>query len=115
MLLQHLLEIAPRMGGGMFRYLLRSTRDDDLAALVAAFWTEIDDPIGAANHVEVVLNHQHRIALIDQSLNDVHHVMHPLQSGAVSRDQRTYKTSKARIQARLPKISPEYPNIGGVG
>ena len=59
MLLQHLLEIAPRMGGGMFRYLLRRTRNDDLAAFVAPFWTEIDDPVGAANHIEVVLNHEH--------------------------------------------------------
>ena len=58
MLLQHLLEIPPRVGGRMFRYLLRSTRDDDLTAFVAAFWTQINDPVRAANHIEVVLRRQ---------------------------------------------------------
>jgi hypothetical protein len=59
MLLQHLLEIPPRMGGGMPRHFLWGSRHHNLPALIATFWTQIDDPVGAANHIEVVLNHQH--------------------------------------------------------
>jgi hypothetical protein len=32
-----------------------------------------------------VLNHQDRIAFVDQALHHIHHVMHHKQSGAVSR------------------------------
>jgi hypothetical protein len=58
MLLQHLLEIPPRMGGGMLRHFLRGSCHHNLPTLIATFWTEINDPVGAANHVEVVLNDQ---------------------------------------------------------
>jgi hypothetical protein len=57
MLRQHLLEIAPRMGGGILRHLLRGAADHDLSALVTGFWTEINDPVGTANDVEVVLRY----------------------------------------------------------
>jgi len=57
MLLQHLLEIPARVGRGMGSHLLWRSRDHDLAAPVAAFWTEIDDPVRAADHIEVVLNY----------------------------------------------------------
>ena len=58
MLLQHLLEVPPRVGGGMLLHLFWGARHHDLTALVAAFWTEIDDPVGEADHVVVVLDHQ---------------------------------------------------------
>ena len=55
MLLQNLLEVAPCMRGGMLCHLLWGATRHDLTALIAAFWSQIDDPVGAANHVEVVL------------------------------------------------------------
>jgi hypothetical protein len=51
-LLQHLLELAPRVTGGMLCNLFSRSRDHDLAA----FRVEIDDPIGATDHIEVVLS-----------------------------------------------------------
>ena len=39
---------------------------DDLAARVAAFRAEVDDPVGGADHVEVVLDHDQRMAGVDQ-------------------------------------------------
>ena len=39
-------------------HLFWRARDDDLTTLVAAFGTQIDDPVGAADHVEVVLRRQ---------------------------------------------------------
>jgi hypothetical protein len=40
--------------------------DDDFAAAVAAFGTEIDDPVGGLDDFEIVLDHDHRVALVDQ-------------------------------------------------
>jgi len=57
MLRQHLLEVAPRVRGGMLRHLFWRATRHDLPALVAPFWTQIDDPVGAADHVEVVLRY----------------------------------------------------------
>ena len=73
MLLQHLLEIAPCVGGGMFRYLFWRARDDDLPAFVAPFWTQINDPVGTTDHIEIVFDADDRIALIG----------HPLQAARV--------------------------------
>src|SRR5690606_38022123 len=39
---------------------------DDLAAAVAAFGPEVDDPVSALDHVEVVFDHDHRVTRIDQ-------------------------------------------------
>ena len=58
MLLQHLLEIPARVTGGMLGNLFWGARHHDLSSLVSPFWTEIHDPVGTADHVEVVLDHQ---------------------------------------------------------
>jgi hypothetical protein len=43
-------------------------RGDDFAAFIAGFRSEIDDPIGALNHFEIVLDHDERMPAIDQAL-----------------------------------------------
>ena len=57
MLLQHLLEVAPGVGARMLRDLFRSAGHHNLATLVTALGTKVNDPIGAANHIEVVLSY----------------------------------------------------------
>ena len=57
MLLQHFLEISARMDSGMLRHLLRHARLHDLALLIAAFGSEVDHPVAAAEQIEVVLDH----------------------------------------------------------
>jgi hypothetical protein len=37
-------------------HLLRRARHHDHAALIAAFWTQIDHLVAAADHIEVVLD-----------------------------------------------------------
>jgi hypothetical protein len=39
---------------------------DDFAAAVAAFGAEVDDPVGGLDDFEIVLDHHHRVALVDQ-------------------------------------------------
>ena len=48
------------------RDLLRRAGHHDLAAGVAAFRTEIDDVVGGLDHVQVVLDQQHRVAGVDE-------------------------------------------------
>jgi hypothetical protein len=43
-------------------HLLWGSRHHDLATLIATIRTEIHDPIGTADHIEVVLDHQDGIA-----------------------------------------------------
>jgi len=59
MLLQHLLEVSARMTGGMLCHRFRGAHHHDLATLVAPIRTEINDPVGTADHIEVVLDHPH--------------------------------------------------------
>ena len=37
---------------------------DDLTALLAALGPEVDDVVGLLDHVEVMLDHQHRVARV---------------------------------------------------
>ena len=41
---------------------------DDVTAFVASFGPQVNDPIGALDHVEVVLDDQHRMTGIDEAL-----------------------------------------------
>ena len=56
------------------RRLLGRTFGDDEAAAATAFRTEVDDPVGGLDHVEIVLDDEHGVALVDQS---VQHVQQP--------------------------------------
>src|SRR5262249_12654030 len=40
--------------------------DDNMAAAIAAFRPQIDDPIGSLNHIHIVLDDQYRTAGINQ-------------------------------------------------
>ena len=59
MLLQHLLEVSARVTGGMLRHLFRSSRHHDLAAFISPIGSEINDPVGTTDHIEVVLDYPH--------------------------------------------------------
>src|SRR4051794_13719466 len=60
---QELPGVAVRVGGDL---LGRALGDDD-ATPRPALGTHVDDPVGGLDHVEVVLDHQHRVALVDQA------------------------------------------------
>ena len=63
-----------------WRCVARRTLRDDAAAAVAALRAQVDDPVGFGDHVEIVLDDDHRVAGIDQpvqhadQLFDVGHV-----------------------------------------
>ena len=74
-----------------------------VAAGVAALGTEIDDVIGSLNHIEMVLDEQHRMPGIDQTIERFEQPLHvcQVQSGRrliedVERVLRTLQRCSAR-------------------
>ena len=59
------------MAGGAQRDFFGSPLRDQVAALVAGFGPEINDPVGGLNHIQIVFDHQHGVARVHQPLNDL--------------------------------------------
>ena len=51
--------------------LFRCPSGDDLPTSITAVRPQIDDPVGALDHLEVVLDDGHGVALVDQTINDM--------------------------------------------
>lgn len=62
------------MSGNAFRtlcHLLWCAGDDEVAAVVAAAGSDVDDPVGAFHHVEVVLDYEYAVAAVDERCEGV--------------------------------------------
>ena len=68
--LQELPEVLARVRGGDLGDRLGRPFGDELPARVAALGAEIEDPVGALDHVEMVLDHEHGVARVDQAVED---------------------------------------------
>ena len=66
-------------------YLLGRAADNDPAAVLAALRPHIDDVVGGADHVKVVLDHDHGRAVSDQCLENVQKRLHILRMEADGR------------------------------
>ena len=42
-----------------------------MPARVAAVWPQINYPVGFGNHIEVMLDHHHAVAAVDEAVQDV--------------------------------------------
>src|SRR5712671_2467589 len=73
-------EEAPGVGAGDGGDLLGGPGGDYLPALFPTLGTEVDEPVRGLDHVEVVLDHDHRVAGVDQPAE---HVEEPLDVGEV--------------------------------
>lgn len=67
-LFKFLPQIFCRIAFFRFCDFFRRALSDDSAAAVTAFRSQVDDIIGHFDHVQVMLDDNHRIALVDQSL-----------------------------------------------
>ena len=65
--LQKLQELAG-IASFHLRYFLGRTLGHDGAAAVAALGAQVDDVIGGLDHVQVMLDHQHRVARVGEAL-----------------------------------------------
>jgi hypothetical protein len=65
---------------------------DQLAAGVAAFGAEVDQPVGGADHVQVVLDHQQRVPGVQQLAQGAHQLGDVVEvqagGGLVEQEQR---------------------------
>ncbi len=61
------------------RHALRRALGDDPATGFAAFRPQIDQPVGALDHIQVVLDHHDRVALIDKSLQHCQQLEHVVE------------------------------------
>jgi hypothetical protein len=61
-------EEAPGVAPGRLGHELGRALDDHAPAAVAAFGSEVDDPVGRLHDVEVVFDHQHGVAGVHQPL-----------------------------------------------
>ena len=65
---EHRLEVLAGVAARLARHILRRPLRDDLAAAHAAVRPEVEHPVRRLDHVEVVLDHHHAVALVDQAL-----------------------------------------------
>jgi hypothetical protein len=54
----------------------RAWRRHDAPAGRAAFGAEVDDPVGLGDHVQVVLDHHHAVAAVDQAVQHADELVH---------------------------------------
>src|SRR5487761_2100777 len=67
---QHVAQHGP--GGGLeTRDRFGGTLAHDATAPTPALGSQVDDPVGGLDDVEVVLDHQHGVALVDESVQDL--------------------------------------------
>ena len=52
------------------RHLLRRAFGHDHSALDATFGAEVDDPVGGLDDVEIMFDHDHAVALLDEAVED---------------------------------------------
>ena len=57
-------------------HLLRRAGHHHAPALAAAFGPEVDDPVGLGDHVQVVLDHDHAVAAVDQPVQHADQLLH---------------------------------------
>src|SRR5215203_1850358 len=54
------------------RDLLRRSRGNQLPSFLASLRSKINHPVGAFDHLEIVLDHDNRVPAFDQALKDLH-------------------------------------------
>ena len=79
MAFQEVVEVAAGPATGVRRHVLGTARGDDLAAAVAAFGAEVDDPVGRLHDVEVVLDDDDGVALVGQFMEHLQELLHVLE------------------------------------
>src|SRR5690606_28150444 len=67
---QQLLEEPARIAAWFGHDVVDGAGDDEFAAAVAAFGAEVEDPVGGLDHLQIVLDDDHGVALVDELVED---------------------------------------------
>ena len=73
------------MAFGNLSDLFRRTFRNDRSALRAAFGTKVDQVVGSLDHDEVMFDHEHRVAQVDQALEHFQERTHIVEMKAGGR------------------------------
>ena len=81
---------------------------DQLAAVLAALGSQVDDPVGCANHIQVVLDDEQRMAGLEQQAKGVHQARDVLEvqsGGRLIEDQQFADAARRRavLAAAVPR------------
>ena len=76
---QHRAQISPRMACRVVGNIFRCPHGHDLAAAIAALGAEIEQPVGRLDDVEIVLDHHHGVARLDQFVQHLQQLAHILE------------------------------------
>ena len=56
--------------------LLGCSLGDDLSAGGSSFWAELDQPVSAFDEIEIMLNHDHAVSFVDETVKDSDEATH---------------------------------------
>ena len=87
----------------------RRAGGDDPAARLAAFRPQVDDPVGRLDHVEIVLDDQHRVAGVDEV---VQHLQQQLDVGEVQAGGRLVEQVERPAGALLDQFAGQLDPLG---
>src|SRR5207253_5566230 len=107
--LQHWPQISRRMATWKSCDLLRRTSSDEIAASFATFRSQIDDPIGALDHLQIVFNHDHRITRVAQLHQ---HLQQFLNVGEMQSGRRLIENVKGAPSRLFRKLCSEFYALG---
>jgi hypothetical protein len=86
--------------------MLRRPLRDNLSLLVAALRPKIQHPVRRLDHLQIVLDHDHRIALADQRVEDREQLAHILEMQPVVGSSNMYKVCPvARLDSSLASFT----------
>jgi hypothetical protein len=69
-------QIAACVAGFDLCHIFRRAGGHDLAPAIAAFGADVDDPVGGFDHIQVVFDHDHGIALFHEFVQHVQQLAH---------------------------------------
>src|SRR5205823_13114990 len=89
--------------------LLRRTGPDEIAASFATFRSQIDNPVGALDHLEIVFNNNHRITRVAQLHQ---HLKQFLNVGELQSCRRLIENVKGAPGCLFSKLCGEFYALG---
>ncbi len=79
---QHVAQVAAGMACLYHRDRFRGACGHNFAAAIAALGADINDPIGGLDHIKVMFDHDHGVALIDQFVQHLQQLFHVFEMQA---------------------------------
>src|ERR1035437_5244934 len=106
---EQLRQERPRVGGGLGGDLLGGAHRNRHPPLLAALGAHVDQPVRALDHVEVVLDHDHAVARVDEALEDL---QQPLHVGEVQPGGGLVEDVERRARGYLRELRGELDALG---